>query len=304
MGLLAVPRALVPQRARRARGSGRARRPPARRPCGMNTEVRWSASTARSRSAQATSVTDSSGRPEACRTTAASGSSLLVGQLDVGEHVVGVAVGDQQRAGGAGGVDGEAVPVDQPHAGLDRVDAEATPGQVEERHAGDDLAARPARRPAAARPCARARTASPGWRSRPRRARSALVDEVVDDGAVDVVEGGLGLVHAGRSSGDRRRARRPGGDRCAATTGRARRGARRAPAVVRSGPAGRGPTTTTRGRPATLSRRGRPGAGRGPVGGSTWARPPWRICSSPYRGLTSTDGATVSGVITFWRLFW
>jgi hypothetical protein len=56
------------------------------------------------------------------------------GELDVGQHPVGVRVGDEQRAAFAGGGGGELVAVDEPDAGLDRIDAESGPGDVEERH--------------------------------------------------------------------------------------------------------------------------------------------------------------------------
>ena len=44
-------------------------------------------------------------------------------------------------AGGAGRGGGELVAVDQTHAGLDRVDAEAGPHEVEERHRRQHVAA-------------------------------------------------------------------------------------------------------------------------------------------------------------------
>ncbi len=59
---------------------------------------------------------------------------LVGGQLDVGQHPVGVRVGHQQRPGFASGCGGELVAVDQAGAGFDRVDTEARPGHVEERH--------------------------------------------------------------------------------------------------------------------------------------------------------------------------
>ena len=62
----------------------------------------------------------------------------LDGQLDVGQHPVGVGVGDQQRAALAGGGGGELVAVDEPHAGLDRIDAEPGVCDVEERHRRKD----------------------------------------------------------------------------------------------------------------------------------------------------------------------
>ena len=55
-------------------------------------------------------------------------------QLDVGEHPVGVGVGDEQRPGRPGCRRGELVAVDEPNRCLDRVDAEPRPRDVEERH--------------------------------------------------------------------------------------------------------------------------------------------------------------------------
>ena len=69
----------------------------------------------------------------------------------------------------AGGLDGEALPVDQPHAGRQRVDAEAGPGQVEERQGRFILDLDPVD-PAAARRCARPPVASRARRRRPRPA--------------------------------------------------------------------------------------------------------------------------------------
>ena len=56
-------------------------------------------------------------------------------QLDVAQHPVGVGVGDEQRPVVACCRGGELVAVDESHAGLDRIDAEAGERDVEERHA-------------------------------------------------------------------------------------------------------------------------------------------------------------------------
>ena len=65
------------------------------------------------------------------------GEALQQRQLHVGEHQRGVAVADEQRAGREGG--GERLAVDRPGAASrQRVDAEAEPGEVEERQAGDE----------------------------------------------------------------------------------------------------------------------------------------------------------------------
>ena len=55
-------------------------------------------------------------------------------QLDVGQHPVGVGVCDQQRSAVSARRAREPVTVDQPHAGLDRVDPQPGPHEVEERH--------------------------------------------------------------------------------------------------------------------------------------------------------------------------
>ena len=57
-------------------------------------------------------------------------------ELHVGEHPAAPALGHEQRAALAGGVDGEPVAVDQAHAGRHRVDPQAVEGQVEEGHDG------------------------------------------------------------------------------------------------------------------------------------------------------------------------
>ena len=106
----------------------------------MQSDVRWSASTVRSSSAHVVSTMRSSGVPSACRmTTAFVAGGAVDGELDVRQHPVGVGVGDEQRAAFAGGRGGELVAVDEPDAGLDRVDAEPGVGDVEERHRRQDL---------------------------------------------------------------------------------------------------------------------------------------------------------------------
>ena len=98
-------------------------------------QVRWSASTVRSSSAHVVCVTSSSAVPSRCRiTTGSSPVADLDRQLDVAEHPVGVGVGDEHRPSVAGGSRDELVTVDQSHPGLDRVDARAGEGDVEERH--------------------------------------------------------------------------------------------------------------------------------------------------------------------------
>ena len=138
---------------------------------GMHSDVRWSGSTTRSRSAHAhlehapRRAGRAAGAPRPARRRR---DRPTEGQLDVGEHVDGVALGDQQRAALAGGLDREALAVDQPHPGRDRIDAEAGPGQVEERQRRHDLDRRPrSSAAAAARPCARPRPASRARRRRP-----------------------------------------------------------------------------------------------------------------------------------------
>ena len=102
----------------------------------MNSDVRWSASIVRSISAHVVWTIDSSGVPERLQQHDRRGVELAAGvvdaELDIGQHPVGVRVGDQQRAGRAGRRGGELVPVDQPHRGLHRVDPEPRPDDVEE----------------------------------------------------------------------------------------------------------------------------------------------------------------------------
>ena len=61
------------------------------------------------------------------------------GQLDVGQHPGCVGVGHEERAPLACRGRGELVPVDQPEAGFDGVEAETSVRQVEEREPGHDL---------------------------------------------------------------------------------------------------------------------------------------------------------------------
>ena len=61
------------------------------------------------------------------------------GELDVGQHPVGVGVRHEQRPSFAGGCGGELVAVDEADPGFDRVDAEPGPGDVEERQRGKQL---------------------------------------------------------------------------------------------------------------------------------------------------------------------
>ena len=111
---------------------------------GMYSEVRWSGSTARSRSAHVDGGDRSSGRPRRWSTTTGVGGRVVDRQLDVGQHPLVVAVGHEQRAPLPGRRDREAVPVDQPDALLERVDAEAHPRQVEERQGRQHLDLDPA----------------------------------------------------------------------------------------------------------------------------------------------------------------
>ncbi len=83
VGLLPVPRALGPQAAHHlGEGHCSSAATGAASP-GIQSEVRWSGSTTRSRSSQATSVTDSSGRPRRWRTVTVG--PLLDRELDVGQ---------------------------------------------------------------------------------------------------------------------------------------------------------------------------------------------------------------------------
>ena len=97
------------------------RRPPGRPARGTYSEVRWSGSTTRSRSSQATVVIASSGRPRRWSTVtggtpAAVSAGVAQRQLHVGQDVAGVALGDQQRPPLPRRLDVEPVAVDQAHA--------------------------------------------------------------------------------------------------------------------------------------------------------------------------------------------
>ena len=72
------------------------------------------------------------------------------------------ALADEQRPGVAGGLDGEALRVDEPDAGLDRVDAEPRPGELAEGQARDDLELDRAHRPASSSTVRSATAGDPG----------------------------------------------------------------------------------------------------------------------------------------------
>ena len=55
------------------------------------------------------------------------------------EHLCGPALADEQRPGVAGCLDSEALRVDEPGTGLDRVDAEPGPGEITEGEPRNDL---------------------------------------------------------------------------------------------------------------------------------------------------------------------
>ena len=114
------------------------------------------------------------------------------GELHVGEHVGAVALGDEQRTTLPRRLDGEAVAVDDPHADGDGVDAEAHPGQVEERQ----------------------------------RRQHLDLDPVVGEEQLDGVLGHQGRAGHGVEHARRARRRRPPGAR--RSPGRPRRSSRRA----------------------------------------------------------------------------
>ena len=72
---------------------------------------------------------------------------VLERELDLGQHLGRVALRHQQWARLAGGVDREALAVDDAHRHRDRVDPEPGPREVEERQAGHDLDLDPPVRP-------------------------------------------------------------------------------------------------------------------------------------------------------------
>ena len=153
---------------------------------------------------------------------------LLGGELDVRQDPAGVGVGDQQRSCRPGRGGGEVVTVDQPDAGLDGVDAEARPDQVEERHRREHVDGHPA---VAAQQLDRTL-------QHERRTGDGVQDvavlgrrrhERLDDRRVDVVVPRRRLVEAVEAWWPRRRGGRSGGSTCAdsgAGCGRSRRGSR------------------------------------------------------------------------------
>ena len=64
---------------------------------------------------------------------------LLDRELHVAQDQCRVALGNEQRAALAGGIDGEPMTVDHPHAGRDGVDPQPGPGEVEEGQGRHDL---------------------------------------------------------------------------------------------------------------------------------------------------------------------
>ena len=93
----------------------------------------------RSRSAQSTVRMRLVGKAEALQHHGLDGRVVVERQLHVGEHALVVAVGDEQRAPLAGRDHVEAVPVDEADTGVDRIDPEPHPGEVEERERRNDL---------------------------------------------------------------------------------------------------------------------------------------------------------------------
>ena len=200
---------------------------------------------------------------------------LVVGELDVGQDVVGVAVRDQQGARRPGGIDGEAMAVDQPHTGLDGVDAQVSPGQVEERHARHDLHLDPVVGEQE-RHGALEHERRPGYGVADLAVPVGLGRQVVDDGPVDLLEGASRFVDVvvalAVGVGLGRRVP-PGSQPTVVEVGEAGRGAGRG--EVSS--AGAEPDDDDRGplRPAGHDPAGT-GWGRGPLGGSTTPIPePW-----------------------------
>ena len=63
---------------------------------------------------------------------------LVDGELDVRQHLAAPALGHEQRAALPGGVEGEALGVDEPDPGVHRIDTEPGEGQVEEGDRGMD----------------------------------------------------------------------------------------------------------------------------------------------------------------------
>ena len=226
----------------------------------MYTHVRWSGSTARSSSLhvvvddplvrRAEALED---RRPARRRSASSTASLMSDSTQLA-WVWATSSGPVAPAAAVA----NSWPSIEPHAGLDRVDAEPGPGEVEERQrrqhdAVDALVGAQQRAPCArARAASRARRRAPRRARRPRRrARSAIV-------GVHVVERVGRLVDVVERRRRPARGRRSGGGPCAGSGAGSARSPRSVSAVTCSAPPGPSPTTTTeRSRPSAGERRRR-----------------------------------------------
>jgi len=114
---------------------------------------------------------------------------IVVRQLHVREHPVGMRLGHEERSSVAGGMFGEAMPVDDAHAVVHWIDTERGPCEIEEAHRRNDVGHH-------------ARVATQlvdGGLQDERRSRHCiehlavgrrLVHESLDDRAIDLVEGG------------------------------------------------------------------------------------------------------------------
>ena len=115
-------------------------------------------------------------------------------QLDGGEDVDAVALAHQQRTGRARCLGREALAVDQAHPGRQRIDAEAGPGEVEEREGGLDPHLHPALAPQQFdRPFGHQRGA--GHRVGDTALGDGLGHQPLDDRRVHALQRGRPLVH-------------------------------------------------------------------------------------------------------------
>ena len=227
VGLLDVPRALLAERAGELVEAHVAVADRQRRAPGCTAHVRWSASTVRSISAQ---VVCDDPLVRACRAPCSSttgvasrspvGSSMLSLMSDSTQLAWVWATSSAPVTSGRGG--GELVAVDQPDAGLDRIDAEPRPHDVEERHRRQhDALDAGVGAQRAHRSLEHERRAGHGVQHLAVLGRGG--DEALGDLGVHVLEAVGRLVHVVERDGVGHEVRRSGGGRCAGSGARSGR---------------------------------------------------------------------------------
>ena len=198
----------------RARGSARSSAPTGAASSGIHSEVRWSASTVRSSSAHVVVDDPLVGR---CRgaggsSTGSSARRAVDGELDVGQHPVGVGVGDEQRAALARPPPwrsrGRRRAARRPRR--DRCRAAPRPRRGTTSPAARRSSMRVASSTQHARTVRSSTSGEPGTAYRTSPCSAAAATSAVDDLGVDVVERVGGLVEVVERGGIGRRGRRDG----------------------------------------------------------------------------------------------